>query len=654
MPIKTSKTSQNNQDAGHDGIPDRSFMERIRKTISRNKLTHTAYNDFRKKIFTELSPEDSEIILYCLPWLLSVNLPECPGYIETPGYHFKVYAIEHHKEIRKREPGFKERFQIDQKGRLIKPHLKSISILGLYTIGSLGSAAQTSGSDCDIWVCIDKNEFDEAAWQCLNQKVNLIRDWMDARLKLPVYFFISDVSAIKACRFGRVGEESSGSAQQLVLKEEFYRTCMVICGKIPLWCLCWDKDLKFNYDQALEATNSEDYWEYDVIDFGDIQKIEKNEYFGAALWQFHKSLYRPLKSMIKMFLLKLLLDSTEASLLCHRFREKVLASKHFDNFPDPGVFTMTHILRVNSNIKQADMDFLTECLYIGCELNPYHRNQKLKNRLIRPFLKKYPISRERQTVLRHFNSWRFDSQIEFGQKLLKMLLKIYGEISTRHQGSISESDKKDLTILGRKISSFYLKKKYKIPILQKPTGSLNIPAITLVFKGGVWHLFSENEVGTPVVSHGNIIHVISFMVWNGLFDADTVRMRPNPSDITIKEIINLGCMIEKRFGTWDSQDFDYSNYLKDEHMVEILIIAGLERSPWYKTTMDFGAVYMNNWGEIYVRRFNSLEDFNTFIEQSVNISKKIETGYYIRRSLTGYEKIIARTKRILGHVSIKT
>ena len=115
-------------------------------------------------------------------------------------------------------------------------------IEGLYTIGSVGTVSQTPGSDCDIWVCIDKKGFTQKAWQQINQKLNLIKDWMDAHLVAPVYFFISDVHEIRMNRFGRVDAESSGSAQQNTLKEEFYRTCISICGKIPLWWLCFDRE----------------------------------------------------------------------------------------------------------------------------------------------------------------------------------------------------------------------------------------------------------------------------------------------------------------------------------------------------------------------------------------------------------------------------
>ena len=69
---------------------DNSRFTHIRKVLARNKKLYLEYNEFRKKMFRELSPETGEIILYLLPWLLSINDPACPGYVEAIDRTFKV------------------------------------------------------------------------------------------------------------------------------------------------------------------------------------------------------------------------------------------------------------------------------------------------------------------------------------------------------------------------------------------------------------------------------------------------------------------------------------------------------------------------------------------------------------------------------------
>jgi len=340
----------------------------IQKTLSRNKRIFLEYNEFRKRIFSELTPKDSEIILYLLPWLFSINEPACPGYSRYLNGPFRVYNVEFNKGIRNREESFKKMFGVKKRGTLLKPTQKAYVIQGVYTIGSVGSVSQNSLSDCDIWVCFDKKEFDKAAWDKLNRKVNLIKGWMDNNLRLPVYFFISDVKSVKEGRFGSVDAESSGSTQQLVLKEEFYRTFILISGKVPIWWLIYDKTLKIEYNDALSAINSDTFWEYDLIDFGNIEKIKKSEYFGASLWQFHKFLTSPLKTIIKMVLLKMLLESPQERLLCHQLREAVLSSADRNLFPDHSLFTMSKILAHYKGRKKELIKFLNMCFYIRCEI----------------------------------------------------------------------------------------------------------------------------------------------------------------------------------------------------------------------------------------------------------------------------------------------
>ena len=620
--------------------------EMIQKILSRNKRVFNEYLEFRKKIFAELAAKESEAILYLLPWLLSINDPACPGHVPGIKRPFRVYNIDNVKVIRERERDFKSMFGIQKRGTLLRPESKYYLIQGLYTIGSVGSVSQSSISDCDIWVCIDKTDFDQIAWLQLNQKLNLIKDWMDNNLKMPVYFFITDVSAIRECRFGSVDAESSGSTQQNVLKEEFYRTCMVICGKIPLWWLCYDREVRIDYNEALSAMEDDDFWEYDLIDFGDIEKVEKEEYFGAALWQFHKSLSRPLKSIIKLIHLQMLLDAPQERLICHQFREKVLSTANHKLFPDHSIFTMTSILENYAKSKQDILRFLIDCYYMQSEINPYDRSQKLKNKLASEFTRKHSIDRKRQTVLRKSALWHFKSQIELGNRLFKLLLQIYREISAGHNGVVSESDKKDLTILGRKISAFYMKKNYKIPVLQKPTGTLNISNLTLDTNGKIWQVYSGNDRTSPIVSNRDIIYNIAFIVWNNLFAPNWIHMRPNPSSFTLQEIINLGTKIKNYFGTYETLDLELSNYLKKEHVTKLLAVLDFEKSPWYQDTRDFRVLYANCWGEIFARRFNSSSDFEGFIIDCCRDREDIEISYYVQRNLTSYEKIIERTKKI--------
>jgi adenylate cyclase class 1 len=617
----------------------------VQKILARNKRIFAAYNEFRKSVFIQLAPKEAETILYLLPWLLSINEPQCPGYISDLKRPFRVFDIDYVKEIRKREPEFKQIFGLQKTGTLLKPLSSPYLIQGLYTIGSVGSVGQTSTSDCDIWVCIDKKNFDRSGWIQINQKVNLIKDWMDSVLKLPVYFFISDVAAIRECRFGHVDSESCGSTQQEVLKEEFYRSAMVICGKTPLWWLCYNTPQALNYAETLAIAQKDDYWQYDVIDFGDIQKIDKKEYFGAALWQFHKSLSRPLKSLIKIILLKSLLDAPNKQLLCHQFRELVMACGNSALYPDFSVFTMSSILDGYRSKSRELTRFLSECYFILCEINLYDPNQKLKNTLVSKLLNQYPIGKKRQIHLRKSKQWDFREQMDFGNRIFKLLLQIYREISDDATDVVSESDQKDLTILGRKISAYYVKKKYKVPVIQNPMGILNVANLTLHFTNDIWQAFSGNDLSIPIIWGKSIHYVLAFVVWNNLFTTCGIRMRPNSSNITLQEIINLGTKLQSFFGISSALDIDFGNFLREESIAKLLVVLDFVTSPWYVNTKDYCAIYTNCWGELFVRHFSRQEEFESFLQTVLMAHRKVDISYYVQRNSSTFEKMIEKAKR---------
>ena len=622
-------------------------IESIQKTLSYNRRIFLSYNAFRKKLFTERAPKDSGSILYLLPWLLSINEPTCPGYVRDLERSFRVFNIEFDKEIKAREPEFKKMFGITRKGTLLGPTQRVNVIQGIYTIGSVGTVSQNSTSDCDIWICFDAKAYSRTAWIQLNQKINLIKGWMDNNLQIPVYFFICDIDAVKEGRFGSVDQESSGSTQQNVLKEEFYRTFILISGKIPVWWLTFSKTVKFDYEDALSVIDLDSFWEYDIIDLGNLEKVNSTEYFGAALWQFHKFLTSPLKSIIKMVLLKMLLEAPQEQLICHQLREAVLTNSDDELWPDHSLFTMSTVLDNYKGRKEEMMSFLKMCFYLRCELNPQDRKQTLKSKLTRDFLDKHPFENGTIKSLQAFDSWKYDEQIDFGTRLYRFMLELYREISGDHESVSSESDKRDLTVLGRKISACFLKKQYKVPIIQKPMQGLNISTLTLSLNNDHWLTFSGDEITSPIYSSGNIIENIAFIVWNGLFMESWIRMRPNPTNMTHKEIINLGKRIKDFFGTFRTHEVELLNYLEEEQVEKILIVVGFDKSPWDEDTGNFTVVYLNNWGELFTQQFDSKDKIEGFLRSSCKDKKDVLISKYLRRDPASFDKNISVPKKIV-------
>ena len=612
-------------------------------TFLQNKKTYLTYNNFRKNIFSELSPKDSEIILYMLPWMLSINDTDVPGYIQGLETPMVVYGISTDPKIRKRETGFRKILKISHPLSCAAVPLESLQIQGIYTIGSVGTISQTSSSDCDIWICVDRKDFSENRFQQLIQKTNIIKDWLDIHAKIPVYFFICDVNDIRISNFGNVDQESAGSTQKNTLKEEFYRTAIMIAGKIPLWWLCLDKDV--DYARVLSQYSRGDFGDDDCLDLGPLDSVESEEYFGAALWQFNKALTNPLKSIIKMLLLEMLLGSPKHELLCHQFRSLILKQEKDPNLIDPSMFTMEAILQFNQEIDSETFDFIKKCFYLRYEFK-LRLKITMKEIIAKEIFKRYPISRAEIDQLNTFSTWPLHEQIQFGQKVFELLANIYKRISTVDKGVVSSVNPQDMNIIGRKLSACLEKKPNKISVFHRPTRTLNIPNLTFAFDSQkVWTVATK---GSPsIVSNPDIVYCLTYLIWNGIYQSGLVRMTPNATSVTLQEINSLAERIRKIFGAQDVSSIDFDNFIEPEKVTKMLIVVSFEGHSQSKDVNDFCVIYKNHWEEIFLHRFNSPFQFKEFVQKGGKKFHQTETYYYIQRNSLYYEKIIERTKTIV-------
>lgn len=622
-------------------------------TLQNNKRNYLRYNEWRKEQFIENSPKDANSILYLLPWLLNVNHSSVPGFIKGLKSPFKVFNIENNRDIIFKEGQFKKIFGMQDEWFSVRHIPGDPDILGIYTIGSIGTISQTSHSDCDIWICIDRKHFDDKSFYYLNQKLNLIKGWLDENVKIPVYFFLTDVEDIRECNFGNIDFESSGSTQKNVLKEEFYRTSILICGKIPFWWVAFDPEGPVDYAQTFDQNQKSGFGEYDLIDFGNLEHVEQSEYYGAALWQLNKSLTHPLKSIIKMLLLKMFLETPQDELLCNKFRRRVLDPESQTSLLDPSVFTMQEVLEYfSTRIQEDHFDFIKKCFYLRYELKIMSKKQSQKDEVAGPVFKKFKIDRQTIYALNEFASWNLDAQVGFGGLMFEYVTEIHRDIIGIHQEIRGYIAPDDLTIIGRKLDASMSVKDYKVPILHISSENVKLPAMTFLFKDDIWQVFASHDPLTTIIANEDMVFCLAYIAWNGIFDPQQIRMKPNPTPVTVQEIINLGRMMRSVFGVYDIAQVHFSKFLEEEIISKMLIIISFEEASTDMDIQNISIVYKNNWEELFVRRFSSIEKMKSSFVKVGKISPSVETHYYIQRNNKYYEKIIDRTKNAIAQMII--
>ncbi len=622
-------------------------------TLQNNKKNYLRYNEWRKKQFIVNSPKDAQVILQLLPWLLNANHSAVPGFIKEMKEAFNVFNIGNNPDIVARENQFRKMFQVNDEKLSARHRTGNSDIQGIYTIGSVGTISQTSHSDCDIWICIDRSHFDDKSLQYLNRKLNLIKGWLDQRLKIPVYFFLTDVEDIRKCNFGNIDFESSGSTQKNVLKEEFYRTSILICGKIPFWWIACDPAGPTDYKKDFAQNQKNDFGEADLIDLGDLHQVEQSEYYGAALWQLNKSLTHPLKSIIKMLTLKMFLESPQDELLCSKFRRVVLYPEDKKTLPDPGLFTMQQVLDYYaSRASREHFEFIKKCFYLRYELKLMSKKQTQKEEMGGPIFNQYKIDRKEIYVLNDFDSWDLDRQTDFGGLMFEYVTDIYRDILRIQKGMRGTVAQDDMTIIGRKLASSMSVKNFKIPVLHLSSGNINLSVLNFIYSGDIWQVNSSQNPSAPVIANEDLVFCLTYLVWNGIFEPMRTRMQPNPTSITLQEIINMGKMTRDVFGTYDIAQVHFSKFLDEEIINKMLVIISFAEGAASMDIENISIIYKNNWEELFVRRFSSIEKMKAFFARAGKISSRVEMHYYIQRNNKYYEKIIDRTKNIIARMII--
>ena len=198
--------------------------------IVKHQSDFMTYNIGRiRELIRYLTPKKNRLF-QLIPFWLHVNAPNMPGYLNHSGLPFGIYRFH--------ESGFyKQALALHNiSAKTIRPFLpKQDAILGVYLMGSAGTMAQTRKSDFDYWILVDGDALGNRRMGLLEKKLSLVEAHCKTRYQQAVSFFILDKQQARANNFGILDEESAGSSQKVLLKEEFYRTFIMIAGKIPFW-----------------------------------------------------------------------------------------------------------------------------------------------------------------------------------------------------------------------------------------------------------------------------------------------------------------------------------------------------------------------------------------------------------------------------------
>ncbi len=651
-------------------------MNSIETQLIGNLKSYLKYNQFRINRLLELVPPKKTPLYHVLPFLLHVNINDFPGYVPDNDTPCGVERFSFEGEL---SASLKKLFP---KHPLLSRPLRQINvencfIKSLLLMGSLGSVGQTAKSDFDFWVCINEDQMGPNQLELLKEKLHLIENWAKDEYELEVHFFTVDIKKVQKNNFGDSDKESVGSAQARLLKEEFYRTSILVVGKIPFWWLTPTGISDEQYVQYKEAAKqSPELSSSWFIDLGNLIEISTEEFFGAALWQMNKAMDSPYKSVLKMAMLQGFLDPEEKTqLLCN-----VIKTKIHENLPDesngktldPYSVMFDHILDSYKRKKKEDvLDLLATCFYIKSGLKTITRQRKnlnFKEKIVSQYVKSWGWNQNKMNELNDYKEWDFERVLELGNKVHSFLIETYRNLTDRLK---TESKVKnlisdqDITVLGRKLFSFYSQKPGKIQLMKRAfdeglwQDNVTFTADYNKQRNIVWTIYRGQLNKISLLAPGtskkilkqsqNIVKTVVWAIFNQMIDKKTsMYLIPNPSPVSMAGIQELVNTTLETFPKVKISSLKNNDLLSDSTKTKMLIVLNFDSPVWMREIEKVSIIYLTSWGELFCETYSGKEGtakvtkyltenfsdnisnlkkfYHIFIPQS-NYSKRLSSGF---------------------------
>ncbi len=601
----------------------------IQQNLTIRLLRVLRYNKARIERALDLLPEQHQPLFHVIPFLVHVNCESLPGYIATSdtsesvpfGINNYSFRPDIERALLRCFPQHRELFA-DVKA--IWPRQRAVESLLL--MGSVGTIAQTDDSDFDYWVCVDGKRFTEQALNLLQQKLTAIEVWASQEFDIEVHFFLSDIEKVRQNDFGIAEGESAGSAQALFLKAEFYHTNIVVAGKAPFWWLTPEKTNEKQYYalyNSLEKGGSPDLdW---FMDLGNLERLDASELFGAAIWQLGKAMDSSFKSVLKMAKVEVYLANiSRGHPLCNVLKKQVHrgaeAPGHVADI-DPYAHMFDELIAHYQAHGQAeDIHILRQCLYFKCACKlsqPLVEGEKadFKRRIIASYARRWGWNRKLLHHLDNQQTWTFNERVQLSARIHRFLLKCYRRISKQISHHQQVMDEKDMTVLGRRLSTFYGKRENKVEFLRRASDdSLYCEKVTIAMKqlkngNEVWSAYAGDLLSKSgiIEESEKITHAASaleLMVWcvsSKIIDKHSrVYLDYNYGEISEADLNDLLTHLCAYFPAVKVSSLPREDLLAPERITTCLAVVNFPTLRQKATVEDVSVLYRTSWGETFL------------------------------------------------------
>ncbi len=614
------------------------FFSEDEKTVADIRDRFLKVNNDRLKTVRNALKKKQRVFLDVIPLLFQYNDIQLPGYVGDQCAN-GIYSY------------IPEREALDAAKSLVKNYqdrrmpLREYNIYALYLIGSAGTIAYTDRSDLDIWVC-HRADIQEDTLQLLKDKCQLLTEWA-ASLGLEANFFVLTPESIRDGHIETMSEESSGSAQHLLLIEEFYRSGLLLGGRIPAWWLV-PPEMEHKYYQHLELLLTKKIiTEHDIIDFGDVNTITAAEFYGAALWQLNKAIHSPYKSMLKLLLMEAYASEfPDTELLCSRLKRAIYEGETNIDKLDSYVLMINKLDEYLSRQQSTErIQLARKCFYFKVHEWLTNNAQQVKSRtfeIMTELTTQWDWKRDDLLLLDSRETWKIDRVLEERSILVNELTNSYRmltELARQHTEETNISQE-DLNILGRRLYSTFERKSGKIDLIN-PGISVDLSEKRLIFvylianDTPTWLLYrnhydpsNSQKQQSPIKRSHNLIELVAWCHFNGILGNDTmVSMNNMVGGYTSQELLQLIDAFKLHFPGGKVEKSTVQQLREPARIVNAAIFINLGRDPftshtrkglhltsnrsdplsyggkWQNLIRSCSTIHITSWGEILTQQY---------------------------------------------------
>ncbi len=642
---------------------------------------YLAYNNERKKKANAFAPAKATLLFQVVPFLLHSNYPDLPGYVDDKACPYGIYYFKPEEAV---DAELFRRFfpnSMALNSQTPSPFPEKPCIHSLKTIGSIGTIAQTDVSDCDYWISIRRDELGDNGMALLEQKCRGIEEWT-MKKGTETHFFLMDIEETREDRFESAAEEeSAGSSLKLLLKDELFRTHILVAGKMLLWWLIPPGLSDSGYQSFAEKLVQSNTINPDhFIDLGYLNAIPKEEIFGACLWQMNKALDSPFKSVLKFAYLELLFRNKEQNVLLFSDQVKCLVT-----FPEKQVSGATeklpltdidpYLLMAREIVAFYQQDetegkrdnLIRQCLFLKTIEGLQSEKRKQKDgggratELTR-LMSNWQLLPDDAPHFLKFRYWKYRELLSFGTQIHDFLIETYKRLrwifTTFGEQTVVTITQRDISILGRKLFTFYEKKPNKVEYIRSISPDLmrrndvtfHVTRVSGVdyfyaFQGALDDNTIKESADLVIKRETDPVTLVTWLMVNNIVGRKTrLHLTKTFLPLSLVDLQQLTAAMMDFFPRVHFAHVSAEQLLCKERIERAFVVVNMGKEPVRGSkTLKSTMISANSYGEYFVEHFTTLT-------QLKNAMRTLLSRHYVSRWNKNLEFFIPNQPEA-GHIN---